>query len=186
VAKEVKIVLVGLPASGKSYLGRLVSEKIGLRYLDLDEAIENEFETDIATLWISLGEKSFRKLEGSSLGIWLLNPGSGLMAAGGGVMSVSFSRKLIKQYGVSIFIDTPVDVIAERLFESHSERMQRPMFKDLSGQEEILDKLKKLDKARREFFERADYRIAYQSDAAAMVDDLSAIISKCINKRPVG
>ena len=57
------IVLVGLPGSGKSTVGRAVAARLGRSFLDFDEEIERRAGASVARLFASLGEAGFRKLE---------------------------------------------------------------------------------------------------------------------------
>lgn len=57
------IVLIGMPGSGKSTIGRFVAKKLGLEFVDLDDAIEAAAECSIPDIFEREGEKAFRDLE---------------------------------------------------------------------------------------------------------------------------
>ena len=57
------LALIGFMGSGKSAVGRLVAERAGAPFLDLDNVIELEAKMTIAELWDAQGELEFRKLE---------------------------------------------------------------------------------------------------------------------------
>ena len=58
-----KAVLVGLPGSGKSTIGRRLSKALGVSLLDTDMAIEQRTGRSIADIFATDGEKEFRRIE---------------------------------------------------------------------------------------------------------------------------
>ena len=57
------IVLIGMPASGKSTIGKLLSKKINYEYYDADKYLERKENIKISTLFSEKGEEYFRNLE---------------------------------------------------------------------------------------------------------------------------
>jgi len=57
------IVLVGLMASGKTTVGRLLAERLNFRFVDLDEEIERQAGASVEQVWQAIGESGFRELE---------------------------------------------------------------------------------------------------------------------------
>lgn len=62
-----KIVLCGFMGSGKSHVGRIVAEKLGLKFHDLDNLIQKKQGLRIVDFFTQYGEKKFRELERSIL-----------------------------------------------------------------------------------------------------------------------
>ena len=69
-----KIILLGYMGSGKSTIAQLLSEIIGVPYLDLDQMIESKTNLSIATLFKEKGEIYFRKLEHEIFQELMCNP----------------------------------------------------------------------------------------------------------------
>jgi shikimate kinase len=77
------IVLVGLMAAGKSTVGKLLAEKVGWRFIDLDEEIVREAGTSIAEIFRTAGEPAFRAME-RRLTAALHSVAPAVLAPGGG------------------------------------------------------------------------------------------------------
>ena len=61
------IYLLGFMGSGKSYLGKWLSEKFNLNFLDLDQFIEDSTQLSIPQIFSSIGEEGFREQEANLL-----------------------------------------------------------------------------------------------------------------------
>lgn len=77
------LVLIGLPGSGKSAAGRLVAERIGVPFHDLDQLIEQRAGRTIVRIFAEDGEPAFRQLERQAMSDLLGEPPA-VIAAGGG------------------------------------------------------------------------------------------------------
>ena len=58
-----KVFLVGLPASGKTTIGRWLSQKMNWAFLDLDKCITEEFQISVRDFFDQFGESAFREKE---------------------------------------------------------------------------------------------------------------------------
>ena len=107
------IVLIGMPTSGKSKIGKRLAKTLNIKYLDTDEVIEKETNMTIAEYFEDFGEKSFRKLETKVVErIYKETPM--VIATGGGIIKNVENIKMLKQNGTIIFINRPL----EQLFAS--------------------------------------------------------------------
>jgi shikimate kinase len=77
------IVLVGLPGSGKSVVGRLVAAALKTRFVDIDELIEQELGVPVARIFADKGEPEFRELERAAV-TRVLGEAPCVVAPGGG------------------------------------------------------------------------------------------------------
>ncbi|MDO5048366.1 MAG: shikimate kinase [Actinomycetaceae bacterium] len=100
------IVLVGLPGSGKSKLGRILAPELGLAFIDLDAYIEQSSGQTIAQLF-ERGESHFRDVETRALRDCLEKPDT-LIATGGGIVEREQNRELL-QDAVTVFLDIEVE-----------------------------------------------------------------------------
>lgn len=77
------ILLVGLPGSGKTTVGRLVAERLGAGFLDVDMVIVRKMQMPISRIFATHGEAKFRELEREAMAHALEGP-AGVLAPGGG------------------------------------------------------------------------------------------------------
>lgn len=109
------IILIGMPGSGKSTVGKLVAEKLGREFIDTDEEIlrrerESGKGRDIPAIFAEEGEAGFRKLE--SAVIHDVGKLSGkVIATGGGVVTKYENYPSMKQNGKIFFIDRSPDLL---------------------------------------------------------------------------
>lgn len=104
------IFLVGMPGSGKSALGRRVAQKLQIPYLDTDVYLTEATGMDTAQLYAAFGEQAFRDAE-TRLLQKLINATPGIISTGGGVCLREENRKLMRNHGLIVLIDRPVDDI---------------------------------------------------------------------------
>ncbi|MDD3335667.1 MAG: shikimate kinase [Eubacteriales bacterium] len=104
------IFLVGMPGSGKSALGRRVAAKLQMPYLDTDTYLTEVSGMDTAQLYQVYGEQAFRDGE-SRLLEELVTATPGIISTGGGVSLREYNRKLMKNHGIIVLIDRPIDDI---------------------------------------------------------------------------
>ncbi|HAC15590.1 MAG TPA: hypothetical protein DCE78_06555 [Bacteroidetes bacterium] len=132
-----KIVLCGFMGSGKSHIGRLVAEKLGLKFYDLDTLIQKDQGLRIAEIFSNYGESKFREIERSLL-LSNLGDEQRILSLGGGSLSDQNIVDLIKSENILIFISPPLDEIVKRI---HGKK-KRPLVMDESGQPKSINQLK--------------------------------------------
>ncbi|QUR67209.1 shikimate kinase [Mycobacterium spongiae] len=81
-----KAVLVGLPGSGKSTIGRRLAKALGVSLLDSDVAIEHQTGRSIADIFATDGEREFRRIEEDVVRAALANH-DGVLSLGGGAVT---------------------------------------------------------------------------------------------------
>ncbi len=153
-----KVILVGMPGSGKSTLGQELSRRLELPFVDLDSRIEEVAGKQIKEIFSQHGEEYFRRIEANTLKELLLQPKSMVLSTGGGAPCFYDNMTLIKTGGVSIFLDPPIEMLAERLLRS--DLSERPK---LSGAEELLSNLKETYAQRVGTYLRANYQLSGKS-----------------------
>ncbi len=116
VAKVVKnifeskenIVLIGMPGSGKSTLGKLISEITGKPFIDTDTAIEEMTGKHPSEIIRENGENAFRDIETQAAREVSKKSGI-IIATGGGIVKRSENISLLRQNGKIIYLDCRTD-----------------------------------------------------------------------------
>ncbi len=130
------IVLIGMPGSGKTTLGKALAKKWKYQFLDLDDFFEKEYKTTISKFVSTYGWPAFRKNESRLLKN--IRPGSRMMiATGGGIIENPESRKKIKKLGNVIYIEHSITTLIEHLKNSkkrpHLEEHKKTTLKELES-----------------------------------------------------
>jgi len=110
-----RIVLTGFMGAGKTSTGRLLAERIGWTFLDLDAHLESRAGLSVPEIFARHGEDHFRRLESSALASALALPNT-VLALGGGTPEILTNRLLLEQTPgtLTIFLDAPFPVLFDR------------------------------------------------------------------------
>lgn len=160
------IYLVGFMGSGKSTVGRLLADRIGWHFVDLDADIEAAQKTSILDIFETRGEAEFRRIERETMRARVRAIECGrptVIALGGGAIVQAENYALIENNGITIWLDCPFETIQRRVAPAS----HRPLARDPVS-------FAKLYEARRDSYARADYRIPIESDDPA--DTLQAVL----------
>jgi shikimate kinase len=123
--KGFSVFLVGYMCAGKTTVGRSLAEKLGWRFVDLDERIETRQGRDIAEIFRVSGEPEFRRAEHHELRDLLKeleNSGPAVVALGGGTFMQEQIRALIQPKHTSIFLEAPIEELWARANSGNSDR----------------------------------------------------------------
>src|SRR5215210_3355756 len=107
------VVLVGLMGVGKSTVGRRLAKRLGLPFVDSDSEIEETVGLPWGELFERFGEEDYRDGE-RRLVARLIDGQVRVIATGGGVFVDPRNRALLKEQTITVWLDAPVDVLAER------------------------------------------------------------------------
>lgn len=118
--------------SGKTHWGRILSEKLDLRFFDLDDQITEHTGKTIPEIFAEQGEEQFRLLEKDLLHIITESHDSFIMACGGGTPCYFNSIEYMNNAGTTVWINTPLDIVFGQLIQ---EKDQRPLIKDLADEQ---------------------------------------------------
>ena len=154
------IAIIGHMGSGKTLIGKLIAKELNYRFFDSDKLIEKNTHKSIKDIFHSEGEAEFRKIEEKTI-INLQNETQMVLSLGGGAILSSPTRKLLKTHFITVFLDTDFEILQQRLKKSY----KRPLLIN----ENILQKLKKLDNIRRKYYLLADIKINNYESAANTV-----------------
>jgi shikimate dehydrogenase len=101
------VILIGMPGSGKSTIGKLIAQRLGRRFVDADTEIEAEAQMSIPQIFATQGEAAFRRMESKVLE--RLGKESGLViATGGGCVTRPENHNPLRQNGVVFWIQREI------------------------------------------------------------------------------
>ncbi|MEQ8425015.1 MAG: shikimate kinase [Cyclobacteriaceae bacterium] len=121
-----KIFFIGLPGCGKTTIGSKLAQSLKTSFVDLDHEIVKGEKQQVAVIFEKLGEQQFRVIEQKYLKNFCASQENFVMATGGGTPCFFDNLELINNSGVSIFLDTATNEIANRMMKT--ELAKRPMF----------------------------------------------------------
>lgn len=98
------IVLIGMPTSGKTTVGRRLAERSGRRFFDTDELLVERFGCPIADYFAQNGEAAFRKQEQALIAV-LAGESGCVIATGGGAILREANLRYLRQNGLLFFLD---------------------------------------------------------------------------------
>ena len=129
------IFIVGPMGSGKSTVGKIISDEMFLSFFDTDEEIESRTGASIDWIFDLEGEAGFRKRETDILNE-MVEKNSIVLSTGGGIILSDGNRELLSSRGTVFYLSTPIPTQVERTAKDKD----RPLLKD-GDPEQILTKL---------------------------------------------
>ena len=109
------VVLVGMMASGKSSIGKVLSKTMNIPFLDIDKEIEFHEKRSIKSIFENSGERYFRKLESKIIIENLKEKKSTVIALGGGAFLNAAVRKNVNEKSISVWLDVNIESIITRV-----------------------------------------------------------------------
>lgn len=98
---------------GKSTVGKLLAQKLNMRFIDLDDYIEETEGMKIPDIFKEKGEPYFRSAEAKA--VEELSAKDTVIACGGGTILNDYSAEIARKNGVVVFLDIPFEVSYERI-----------------------------------------------------------------------
>ena len=152
------IVLIGMPACGKSTVGKLLAERLGMELFDLDAAIVKTAGKSIPEIFSESGEIGFRDLETRVLKEQATQRNGLILATGGGAILRDENLNAMRRNGRLYFLDRPLSDLLptdDRPLASSAEAIKKRY-------EERYDR----------YLASADLRIAVEGDPASVADQI--------------
>lgn len=135
---------------GKSTIGRIVAERLGLQFVDTDLFVESRYHATISSMIGCCGIDKFRKRERVAL-LELLQVEDTLIATGGGLPTWEDNMDRMLAHGLVVYLHSPLDILADRLY---SVRATRPAVADKT-RGEVGDYLERVSEKREPHYSRA-------------------------------
>lgn len=161
------VFLVGFMGAGKTTVGRILSQRFGWPFEDLDDRIEAREKRSIAEIFRDSGEEAFRRAETVALQGLVAELGASpqIVALGGGTLTQPENSRLVGDTrGALIFLDSSVEELFRRCEE---EQKARPLRRTLSQFRELYNQ-------RRPFYMTASHRIDTSGkDASAVATEVA-------------
>jgi shikimate kinase len=161
------LVLVGLPGSGKSTVGRLAADLLGAAFVDVDAVIVRKMQMPVARIFGEFGESRFRALEREAMAT-LLAGEPAVLAPGGGWAVQPGALEAARPRAFVVFLRTLVTTAAGRVVDSED----RPL---LAGNP--LERMRQLFEEREPVYRTADAELKNDppKTAAQAADELVAL-----------
>lgn len=144
------IYLVGFMGTGKTTLGKIISRKLGKKFIETDTLIEKQENKKIADIFNSLGETHFRTLEKNLLKE-ISQENNLVVSCGGGLICDEENLKIVLQTGIVFNLTALPETIYERI----KHYRHRPLL----NVEDPLTAIKELQNKRQIFYSKAHYNI---------------------------
>lgn len=128
------IILTGFMGCGKTTAGKIIAEKLNMRFIDTDAEIVKNAGMSISEIFNKFGEAHFRRLETETLKS-VLTSENAVVSTGGGILTTAENAEIIKQHGICVFIDVSFDSICMRLKNDTS----RPLFSDRENAKKLFN-----------------------------------------------
>jgi len=148
-----RIFLTGLSGSGKSTVGRRVSELLQWDFVDTDELLSEQYGMPVGQILVEFGEHRFRQIESEVLAT-TANSECLVIATGGGAVIAESNRTFMLEQGLTVYLETSVGNAWQRVqkqIQQSGKSVERPLVVGSDGQE----RLQKLFLARKHWYEEA-------------------------------
>jgi shikimate kinase len=122
IAPSKTIVLVGLMGAGKSCIGKRLAVRLGVRFVDADQEIEQAAGCSVAEIFARHGEAAFRDGERRVIARLLGEPPH-VLATGGGAFMDPRTRSVVRERAISVWLRAELDLLLRRV----SRRNDRPL-----------------------------------------------------------
>ncbi|MFQ5723384.1 MAG: shikimate kinase [Terriglobia bacterium] len=159
------VYLLGFMGCGKTTVGRLLAGRLGWRFIDLDQTLEQRQGRTINQIFAAQGEPYFRQIERRLLEeiVREAQERSTVVALGGGTFAQPANFELIRANGgITVWLDCPLEELRRRC----RGMTHRPLFRDAP-------RFQQLFQQRLPYYRQADFRVdADRSDPNQVVEEI--------------
>lgn len=171
------IYLTGFMGAGKSTVGPILANTLGLDFYDLDKVIEEKLGKKVSDIFKDHGEEFFRKEETNAL-LDLSALNDTIISLGGGTMAYNNNIKILKETGKIIYLKASINSIFKRL-EFKTDRPNLKVEGEMEkAKEKLLKKIEDLFKSREKFYNQSDIIVKTDNVPVGItVDEIVKIIN---------
>jgi shikimate kinase len=159
-----KLFLIGFMGCGKSYLGKILAQKLGFQFVDVDSIIEHTEGERVGAIFEKQGEAQFRKIESERLR-GLQKWDEVVVATGGGAACFNDNMAWMNDNGITVYLKTNPHLLLERLLP---EVEKRPLLRGKSEQE-LLNFINTKVAERDTFYTQATIIVEQNEDGEAII-----------------
>ncbi|MGQ0794085.1 MAG: shikimate kinase [Deltaproteobacteria bacterium] len=160
------IFLVGFMGAGKSSVGKALAKILGIRFLDLDDAVEKELKIPIAEIFARFGEEYFRDAESAALKSVSIHEAQVVATGGGAALREENWQAMRRSGGVTVYLRAPAEALWNRVKGNQS----RPLLRVENPFERLVEMLD----SRIPLYEKADIAVNTEGLAPESVASLIA------------
>lgn len=135
-----RIILIGFRATGKSTVGRLLAERLGWSFVDLDEYLEKKLGKSIRQVVEEGGWEAFREEERKAMREFA-GKSNLVLSLGGGAVTHEVEMEALKEGALVVWLVASVETILERLSRDPKSATRRPALTEKAPEEEVRELL---------------------------------------------
>lgn len=167
-----RIALIGIRGVGKSTLGPLLAEHLGIPFIELNREIEKEAGLAVSEIFALYGQHGYRLLERRCIERIVLNHPRVVLATGGGIVAEAGNYELLLSSFFTVWLKAKPQVMFERVLGQHDARIASAELRD-----EALENIERTLQARQHLYELASASLDTTGRAAgALLPSLIALI----------
>ena len=170
-----RIALIGLRGAGKSTLGRMLADDLGIPFVELNRVIERTVGCDVHEIHSLYGASAYRRYEQRALEETIATHPKAVIATGGGLVSEASTLEMLLAHCFTVWLRASPDEHMRRVVAQGD---MRPM----AGNLEAMDDLKRILAGREPFYAKAD--LAFDTDGKALADAYLELRSSILQRIP--
>lgn len=173
-ATNSNIVFIGFMGSGKSRVGRAISKRFDMLFLDIDSMIESREDKKIIDIFQESGEKSFRDIEKEFAQLLKKSVQNSVISVGGGFPT---AVENIQELGFVVYLDVDFDSMVSELSKRKEEIEKRPLLQNI-------EMARKIYNSRKEIYEKSANLIfkVESRDIDKVINDIEKLLLKELSR----
>lgn len=152
-ARRRRIALIGLRGAGKSTLGRLLAQALGIEFVELDQQIEQEAGMSLNEVFMLYGQSGYRRIERKCLEQILRSEERRVISVGGGIVSETDTYDLLLTHCYTVWMQASPEEHMSRVIAQGD---LRPM----AGKKEAMEDLRRILQTREPLYRKADASVS--------------------------
>ena len=160
------ITLIGMPGSGKSYIGKILSESLGYKLIELDTIMEEQLKLPLQQILDKIGENAFLELQEKDAILHTNTQNSLVISPGGSIVYSDGAMHHLKNVSSIIYLKTRLETVQKRIADTP---------RGIVGLKEKT--LEQLYEERTKLYEKwADIVLDAERDAGEIIKDIKSML----------